>query len=58
MTETSIYEENGVKNRREYLLWLTDEYNVSAGQVFALASVFGPNEDFDGLVTTLEDMEM
>lgn len=39
--------------RRAYLESLCDEYPRSA--VFALASVLGPSEDFDGLLTALED---
>jgi hypothetical protein len=51
----TIYEQNGFANRRAYLEDLAQNYSRSA--VFTLASVLGPNEDFDGLVTHLEDME-
>jgi len=47
------YTANGFANRREYLEWLCEDYPRDA--VFALASMFGPSEDFDGLVTALED---
>jgi hypothetical protein len=49
----SIYKENGFENRRAYLESLCEEYPRDA--VYALASVLGSNEDFDGLITTLED---
>jgi hypothetical protein len=49
----NIYQENGFKNRREYLESLAEEYDRET--VFALAGILGPNEDFDGLVTSLED---
>ena len=40
-------------NRRAYLESLCEEYPRSL--VFALASVLGESEDFDGLITSLED---
>lgn len=49
----SVYQENGYANRREYLDSLRDEYGTA--NVNALLSVFPPSEDFDGLVTALED---
>jgi hypothetical protein len=51
----SIYTDNGFANRREYLMDLADEYGVEHKIVFALASVLGSSEDFDGLVCELED---
>lgn len=48
-----VYVENGYANREEYLQALCDEYPEDA--VRALADVLGPEEDFDGLVTMLED---
>ena len=53
----SIYTENGYKNRKDYLRSLADEYGVPCEAVFALASILGPDEDFDGLVTSLDDAE-
>jgi hypothetical protein len=47
------YKANGYANRRDYLESLAEEYDRST--VFFLASVLGPNEDFDGLITALED---
>jgi hypothetical protein len=47
------YTANGYKNRRDYLESLAEEYDRST--VFFLASVLGESEDFDGLVTALED---
>ena len=49
----TIYQENGFADRRAYLESLAQEYPRS--MVFAAAEVLGPNEDFDGLLTTLED---
>jgi hypothetical protein len=52
----SIYQREGYANRAEYLQSLADDFGVDLSTVQALADVLGPNEDFDGLVTTLEDM--
>jgi hypothetical protein len=51
----SIYQENGFESRKEYLLDLADNMGMDASIVFALADMLGSNEDFDGLVTSLED---
>ena len=51
----SIYTENGYENRPDYLESLADEYDVDLQAVFNLANLLGPNEDFDGLITTIED---
>jgi hypothetical protein len=51
----TIYQENGFNNRTEYLRSLSEEYDLPFSTVAMLASALGPNEDFDGLVTTLED---
>jgi hypothetical protein len=47
------YTENGFANRRDYLESLCEEYDRDT--VFTLASILGSSEDFDGLVTSLED---
>ena len=51
----SIYNEHGFSNRKEYLIDLADNLGVDLSIVFALADMLGPSEDFDGLVTSLED---
>lgn len=50
-----IYKENGYKNRRDYLENLASELDLDLGLVLAAADILGPVEDFDGLVTCLED---
>lgn len=50
-----IYQKNGYKSRFNYLESLADEMGIDKQTVLALASVLGPNEDFDGLVTNLQD---
>jgi hypothetical protein len=51
----SIYQENGYENRKDYLLALSYDMNVDYETVTFIASMLGADEDFDGLVTTLED---
>lgn len=52
----SVYTDNGYRNRNEYLQNLSEEYDVYLGTVCALADLLGPSEDFDGLVTAIEDI--
>ncbi len=49
----NAYQRAGYDNRRAYLQSLTDDYPAEA--VFLLADIFGPSEDFDGLISALED---
>lgn len=49
----SVYTENGYTNRKEYLNELRDEYG--ADLVNTLITVLPASEDFDGLLTALED---
>jgi hypothetical protein len=48
----SIYTDNGYANRQEYLDELREEYGEL---VDVLITVLPSSEDFDGLVTALED---
>ena len=50
------YEEDGYFDRYGYLVGLSDETGVDLEVVIMLAdTVLGPEEDFDGLVSSLED---
>lgn len=49
----NAYTANGYNDRADYLETLCEEY--PADIVHALADLLGPTEDFDGLVTSLED---
>lgn len=51
----NIYQQNGFENRQEYLKDLADNYGVDYDSVSMIADLLGPNEDFDGLVTSVED---
>ena len=52
---SSIYRENGYENRSAYLQSLAEENDVHIDMVLAAAEILGPNEDFDGLVSNVED---
>ena len=50
-----LYAEHDCKTRREYLEMLAEENGADLDMVLALADILGPEEDFDGLVTSVED---
>ena len=53
----NIYQENGYKERKDYLNSMAEEFDVPITVVLSIANMLGPNEDFDGLVSALEDAE-
>lgn len=50
-----IYIRHGYKNRRDYLKSLAEDYGFDYETVALLADTMGETEDFDGLVSMLED---
>lgn len=52
---TDVYVENGYEDRQDYLESLADEYEVNLREVEVLADLLGEDEDFDGLVSAIED---
>ena len=52
----NIYQEHGFETRRADLEDLADTMGVDFRTVEIMADLLGPSEDFDGLVTALEDM--
>ena len=54
---SSIYQMNGYENRKEYLIAMAEEFGVDEETVFLLADMLGEDEDFDGLISMLEDYE-
>ncbi len=54
----NIYQENGYKSRKDYLQCLAEEYEVDYQSVACLAVLLGSSEDFDALVSAVEDMAM
>lgn len=55
--DENIYQKNGYADRDDYLNCLSEDYGVSIEDVYDLAEILGEHEDFDGLVSTLEDAE-
>jgi len=53
----TIYQEHGHDTRKAYLVSLADDFAIDEDTVFSLASLLGKEEDFDGLVTSLEDID-
>ena len=51
----TIYEKHGFSSRQAYLEDLADNLGVDMRTVEILADLLGPDEDFDGLITSLED---
>lgn len=52
----TVYKEHGFNSRKDYLIDLADQYDVDQGIVFEMAQLLGSSEDFDGLVSMLEDL--
>ena len=57
MRMKTVYEINGFESRLDYLNDLADGMGIERSTVLALADLLGENEDFDGLVTSLEDWD-
>ena len=53
---TNVYKANGYEDREDYLSCLAEDYGLPLEEVVRpLAELLGPLEDFDGLVSALED---
>jgi hypothetical protein len=53
----NVYQQNGYDNREHYLECLAEDFEVPSHVVYMIADLLGENEDFDGLVTSLEDYQ-
>ena len=51
----TVYQEQGYESRADYLQCLADDYGLELDFVLMAADLLGETEDFDGLVTTLQD---
>ena len=54
-TQNGIYKNLGYENRTDYLENLADEHNIPHNVVEMFAEMLGECEDFDGLVSILQD---
>lgn len=53
----TIYQQHDYQNRADYLACPADDYDRPLIEVQYLADLLGPSEDFDALVTFLEDAQ-
>ena len=53
----SVYERNVYKDRKDYLNNLADDRGIDPMAVDEISDVLGESEDFDGLMSALEDFE-
>lgn len=53
--EVDAYLDAGYRDRSSYLQAVADDYGMPYHKVFQIASLLGSNEDFDGLLSTLEE---
>ena len=54
--DLSTYRAHGYSDREDYLSCMAEDYGLDLEQVVRpLADLLGPNEDFDGLISALED---
>lgn len=57
MGKENVYQEYGYEDREDYLINLADDHGVNFDMVVELAEMLGESEDFDGLVSAVEDLE-
>ena len=57
VAENNVYHEHGYMDREDYLRCLADDYDIDYEDIKALADMLGENEDFDALVTSLQDAQ-
>ncbi|WP_165044960.1 RNA polymerase [Dysgonomonas sp. ZJ709] len=55
MTNENVYEQNGYKDRNDYLRSLAEDNGVDMYTVTSISELLGEGEDFDGLVLALDD---
>lgn len=56
MSTLNVYQEHGYESREHCLECLAEDTGIPLHHVCYFADLLGSTEDFDGLVTTLEDM--
>jgi len=52
-----VYTSNGYKDRDDYLNSLADDRGIDRMAIDMIADVLGESEDFDGLISALDDFE-
>lgn len=54
---SNIYIQNGYEDRNDYLQCVAEDYGVEEAIVRMMAYLLGPNEDFDGLISAISDLD-
>jgi len=52
----NVYQRNNFKDRAHYLTCLADDNDVDIELVLQAAELLGQEEDFDGLVSIIQDL--
>ena len=53
----SEYNIQGFDNRKQYLSYISEEYGMDLELVLSLAQLLGEEEDFDGLIHSIEEYD-
>jgi len=56
-TKNNIYIDYGYKNRHDYFISLSERFDIDISGIYAIADIMGKDEDFDGLVSSLDDYQ-
>lgn len=54
-TPENPYKAHGFTTRSAYLSSIAEKYDLPLSTVFSFAQMLGKNEDFDGLITEIEN---
>ena len=57
MSNYNRYKKAGYEPREDYLNDLAVRYNINPMIISGLAEILGDEEDFDGLISAIEDMD-
>ena len=57
MSNYNRYKKAGYDTREDYLNDLAVRYNINPMIISGLAEILGDEEDFDGLISAIEDMD-
>jgi hypothetical protein len=55
VNNTGRYNAQGYKDREDYLTSLAQDFGIDIMAVRVISDMLGPSEDFDGLVSELDD---
>jgi hypothetical protein len=54
----TLYNANGYKDRDDYLISLAQDFEIDIMSVRMISDMLGPSEDFDGLISELENFKI